>query len=126
MKNLEQVRANNALAAMEKYPDISKGRGGGDALTGFPALIVGNGLLATFAFSLKNGGGHEAICNAIADHLADKEIALAKTSDPGARGLVKFLVQNDSSVLRLCTAEALAFLNYLRRFVKADKQGGGK
>ena len=125
MKNLEQIRARNALEAMEKYPDIHKGQEGGNALTGFPALIVANGLLAAMAFSLslKNGGGHEQICDAIAAHLADPDIGLVHLPAKSARGLLDVLTKSDSSVLRLCTAEALAFLNYLRRFVKAGKHG---
>jgi len=119
MKNLEQIRARNALQAMGEG---FKGQHAGDALTGFPALIVNNGLLAAIAFSLKNGGGHENICNAIARHLADPEVGLAKLGNNKKAGdLVSFLVNSDSQVLRLCTAEALAFLNYLRRFEKAKK-----
>lgn len=122
MKNLEQIRARNALKSLTVY----EGEAGGDPLTGFPALIVENGLLAAIAFSLSKKGGHELISDAIADHLSDTDIKLAEPRGLKAKALAEFLAKNDSSVLRLCTAEALAFLNYLRRFVKADKHGEKK
>ena len=144
MKNLEQVRAANALRAIKRIQEHdSKGKGdkGGDALTGLPALIVNNGLLATLAFSKsksktdKNTGeykksGHEVICDEIAVHLGWEDIKLLHGKHT-ADGLLAYLTNDDSDSmrLRLCTAETLAFLNYLRRFAKADKTdstGGGK
>ncbi len=119
MKNREQIRAGNALAALEKYHHF-KGQKGGDPLTGFPALVIGNGLLAAIAFSKKNGGGHADICHAIAEHLSDEQIGLFRGAPATLGGLLKFLTEHESDQLRLCTAEALAYLNYLRRFAKAD------
>jgi CRISPR type III-B/RAMP module-associated protein Cmr5 len=121
MKNLEQIRAMNALAAIEGTKNF-KGIQEGDALSGFPALIIGNGLLASIAFSLKQKDGYEAICNAIAVHLADSAIRLFAFDKPDARSLLKYLCDQDSSQLRLCTAESLAYLNYLRRFAKAENK----
>jgi CRISPR type III-B/RAMP module-associated protein Cmr5 len=118
MKNREQIRAKNALLAVEGG---MKGKGiqDGDALSGFPALVVNNGLLATIAFSLKQGQGYQEVCDAIACHLADKDIALLAAANANTMALLKHLTENDSIQLRLCTAETLAFLNYLRRFAKA-------
>ena len=115
MKNRDQIRARNALAAL---PSIERGNRGGDALTGFPALIVGNGLLSTLAYSMAERPGHLTICDAIAAHLSDPDIGLVKQAS--ANGLAKELTEENSRLLRLCTAEALAYLNFLRRFVKAN------
>lgn len=112
MKNREQIRARNALRALENNRNL-KGQGDGNVLSGFPALIVNNGLLATLAFSLK-GGGHQAIMDAIEEHLRDPEISLL----PENEELRIYLTESDSDQLRLCTAEALAYLNYLKRFAK--------
>jgi len=118
MRNRDQIRAKNALDALRKYNHF-KGVKGGDPLTGFPALIIGNGLLSAIAFCKKSKGGWLDICNAIATHLGDSEIGLL----PGGvnvDGMLEYLIKEDSGSLRLCTEEAIAYLNYLRRFAKAD------
>ena len=120
MKNREQIRAKNALAAIKGGV---RGRGiqEGDALSGFPALVVNNGLLATMAFSMKQGEGFLEVCDAIARHLSDKEIGLLQVANADTSTLLKHLTESDSIQLRLCTSEALAYLNYLRRFAKARR-----
>ncbi len=110
MINREQIRARNALK--EGIKSKGSGEEGGDALSGFPALVMNNGLLATLAFSEQKKGGYIAICKAIEAHL--KEIGLV----PANTALLAHLTESDSATLRLCTAEALAYLNYLRRFGK--------
>lgn len=122
MKNREQIRAKNALVATEGGVR-GKGIQEGDALSGFPALVVNNGLLATIAFSREKGQGYTEICDAIARHLADKDIDLLPATHPDTQALLEHLTENDSICLRLITAETLAFLNYLKRFVKAARRG---
>ncbi len=121
MKNLEQVRAKNAHAAIQAGV---RGRGveEGDALRGFPALVINNGLLATLSYSIskKDKGGYKEICDAIATHLADPLISLLKDVPATREGLRDFLAEQDSATLRLCTGETLAYLNYLRRFAKGE------
>lgn len=119
MKNRDQIRARNALEALSERSDLTKGQQGGDALTGFPAFIIGNGLLATIAYSIAKGAGYPHICDAIARHLADPEISLIPKDSGSTNGLRDYLAESESEVLRLCTAESLAYLNYLRRFAKA-------
>ncbi len=132
MKNMDQIRAMNALAACDQIRrDDSGGRGdqGGDALTGFPALVINNGLLSALAFSQsksKSGkSGHEIICDQIAIHLASSGIECVDSNVMDTDSLINSLVNGDSMRLRICTAEALAFLNYLRRFAKAGNGGKG-
>lgn len=119
--NLEQVRARNAHDAVSGG---LKGRGikNGDAISGFPALVVNNGILATLAFSIskKEDGGYKEICDAIAAHLADPAVGRLKGQPATREGLRDFLVSQDSTALRLCTAETLSFLNYLKRFAKGE------
>lgn len=118
--NLDQIRARNAHEAVKGG---LQGRGveDGDAISGMPALIVNNGLLSTLAYAIskKGKGGYQEICDAIARHLAAPDIELLKGSGT-MQGLRDFLVAQNSETLRLCTAETLAYLNYLRRFAKGE------
>lgn len=118
MKTLAQRRAFMAL----KYKDIkAEGQKGGDAISGMPMLIKTDGLLAALAFAveckdgkrdnLKHKGENE-VAKAIADHLQTEQICEAKTP----WDLVDELTRADATTLRRATAEAMAFLSYLKRF----------
>ena len=112
-QNLEQVRAKHAL---EKAPDAKKQANEGDCLSGYPSLIINNGLLATLAFSLDKEKQHLRVGNAVAYHL--HHLGVVVQSAPDAAALRDALVKADSYKLRRATAEALAFLAYLKRFAK--------
>lgn len=116
MKNLDQIRATNALALAGPLADPE----GGNALSGYPSLIIANGLLPTLAYSIDKGKKHLAIANALAHHLANlaDEENLVAPEQPTAHGLRKKLAEADSDHLRRCTSEALAFLSYLKRFAR--------
>ncbi|MGI6087294.1 MAG: type III-B CRISPR module-associated protein Cmr5 [Kiritimatiellia bacterium] len=127
MQNLEQIRAKNALKFLENDPfnknkkagkndGDGEEQGSGDVLSGFPSLIINNGLLATVAFSIAKKGNYQKIYDAISIHLKDKDIGLL----PANVELVEHLTKSDSTQLRLCTAEALAYLAYLKRFGKKE------
>lgn len=114
-----QVRAANAL----KWKDrIVRGKAGGDIVRGFPMLMRTNGLLATGALAvekdsktgMRKNSGEFDVFSAIAEHLASEGVGVTKATGPDA--LVAELVKGDASLLRRATAEALAFLNYLKRF----------
>lgn len=112
LKNIEQIRAKNALG--KTASEVKKQGEEGDALSGFPSLIINNGLLATLAFSAHKGESRERIAAAIAEHLVDRNIVPKGTE--GSRSLIKALSECDSSVLRRATTETLAYLAYLKRF----------
>ena len=121
MKTLAQIRAINALNS-SRVRDMGIGQNGGDALSGFPLIIKSCGLLAAtaFAIELKSSGepkheGARLIMLEVAKHLSDSAIAICEACT--ARDLVEELAHSDSSQLRRATAEALAFLSYLKRFV---------
>ncbi len=125
MKNLAQVRAASAVT-FAKSPVEKRGRDGGGAIKKIPPMIASNGLLAAIAFSIesKKDGlqrpGYSAIFDAIAGHLKSPEIAI--TSDSGdARSLLDELVECDSQILKLATAETMEWLAYARRFVSPDR-----
>ncbi|MBV8277892.1 MAG: type III-B CRISPR module-associated protein Cmr5 [Verrucomicrobia bacterium] len=119
MTNLEQIRARNALA---RHRDVRPKTDEGDALSGYPSLIINNGLLATLAYSLQQEGKTNQqpfrIADALAYHLgnlAEGENLVAPKRATG-EGLLSKLVESDSYHLQRCTTEALAFLSYLKRF----------
>ena len=118
-QTLAQRRAANALNAA-RIDGMGHGQDDGNALSGFPMLIKTDGALAAFAFAVERNPKKELkqrgaylIVGAIATHLHSLGIGDAKTADD----LVDELSRSDSALLRRATAEALAFLNYLKRFV---------
>jgi len=106
--NIDQVRAANALAAS----NVKKSGNEGDSLSGYPSLVINNGLIATIAFSVDKGNQHERIASAIATHLANRGIIHSNS----ALLLRDTLCGVSSSVLKRATSETLAFLAYLKRF----------
>lgn len=110
--NLEQVRANNALSATAKAARADKENQEGDNLSGYPALIINNGLIATIAFSIDKEKQYLRIANAIAYHLNHQSVVKAQD----AFSLRDALCSGDSFTLRRATQETLAFLSYLKRF----------
>ena len=119
MKNLEQIRAKTALAADTQ---VMRGKNDGDVVKKIPALILNHGLLAVNAYALgEKNEGYQHLFAALARHLADPGIKLLPDAKPDnmARHLLDYLSKEaDSSALRQVTAEAMAWLNYARRFIK--------
>jgi len=116
VKNLEQIRA---AAALEPAKSLDK-----SAVNKLPAMILNNGLLATIAFchSESSGGNRSHMAKALlatAHYLAVQNLAAAGTKDLMAFAID--LSERDSHHLQRATAEALAFIAYLRRFAIKDK-----
>ena len=111
MKNLEQIRAKNALEAAENGSYKFSGPGDGDIVKKVPTMIMENGLLAAMAFAVedKNKSGYEDVFKACLKHLSVGKEVKEYLSD---------LTTKDSSELRAVTSEIMAYLNYLRRFAK--------
>jgi CRISPR/Cas system CMR-associated protein Cmr5 small subunit len=122
MQNLEQIRAAAALPVAGKTTkaDASK----------LPALIIANGLLAATAFATepKKDGGFKReamaeVLNGTARHLANPVhglTALAGVTD--ARTMTRALSERASSFdLQRATAEALAFIGYVKRFSSKEE-----
>lgn len=125
MKNLEQIRAANALAYIAAGVG-TRGKEGGNVLKKLPALVMGNGLLAAgaFAYAQKVDSGWRTCFDHIAKHLAHTDIGIA----PGQGDLdklMRFLAETaDSQTLKLATEETLAWLGYARRFERNPDTGG--
>ncbi len=110
LQNVEQIRAKNAIS--NKANEVKKTAGEGDSLSGYPSLIINNGLIACIAYSIHKGSQHERIADAIAFHLNDRSVLTCKD----ANTLRDALCSGDVSVLQRATHEALQFLSYLKRF----------
>jgi CRISPR/Cas system CMR-associated protein Cmr5 small subunit len=116
MKNLEQIRARNALACSNTPLN---GERGGELVKKIASFIQNNGLLPTAAFCKEQGGHHELLFNSIATHLGDPDIGLISANNPSLDSLLNELTnaQADSLKLQRITAETNAWMNYARRFI---------
>ena len=126
MKNLEQIRAARALKFFRET--ASKGVWGddkGQVISKIPALIIRDGLLASLAFCKSKGGGHQDLAKELCEHLFSADLKILRSPgfrqgdaplDPYIQGL-----SEDSAHLRIATAEALAYLAYLKRFQPKEK-----
>ena len=112
MRNLEQIRAANAFKAA---PGIGKGKKDGKGVAKkVPTYVRNNGILGAAAFALETKGGYEDVLQAIIEHLRHPEIALTAASD--LESFIAQVSEVESVALRMITDEAMAYLNYLRRF----------
>ncbi|MFN0069706.1 MAG: type III-B CRISPR module-associated protein Cmr5 [Limisphaerales bacterium] len=113
MQNLEQVRARNAL----KLGPVA-GDKGGEVIKKVAPLILNHGLLATAAYSFTEKEGWQKVFDAIACHLADRDIAIVPGSVTDRQTLMTFLTDRatTSETLKLATHETMAWLAFARRF----------
>lgn len=116
-RNLDQERAAHALKCSENIKSQHVER--------IPGMIVNNGLLATAAFCLKKSRAEMMrAMDSVADHLKQRSIVTLKEAsqeNPLTRQLINDLANKDSESLHQATDEALAYLAFLKRFAKRDK-----
>jgi CRISPR/Cas system CMR-associated protein Cmr5 small subunit len=119
MQNLDQLRATNAL---EAAGGIGEGReGGGNVAKKVPAMIRENGILGAAAFASETKAGYKDVFKAIIEHLGTAK-RLPGCGRTTLEGFISDLAECDAGQLRAITAEAMAYLGYLRRF--AGQKGG--
>lgn len=115
MKNLEQIRAKNALASKNSITETV-----GNPHKKIPALILQNGLIATAAFALEKSKGLESVFSAVIKHLKDVKLYDGEES---TENFLEYLTQRCThEELRHITQETMAYLSYLRRFVKGQEE----
>ena len=116
MQNLEQKRAAHALM---KADSISEGCGGGDptgVVKKVPAMVISSGILSAMAFAKEKQHGYESVFLAFIDYSED-------IYAQDLTGALDELSQMSAGNLRQITAEFMAYLSYLRRFVtKKEKE----
>ena len=115
MENLSQRRAEHAFDSATNQ--VYKGANDGEVVKKIPAMIRQNGILGALAFAYENAAktSHADVFRAIISHLhaihrIEKEYSLEE--------FIKYLCTRDSLKLRAVTDEAMAYLNFLRRFAK--------
>ena len=112
MKNLEQIRAKNALNV-----EISHDAGDSKNIAKkVPTMIMENGIIGAAAFAKEsNVKGYASVFeNGIIPHLESINGLPGKNTK--LEGFIEYLCNANSSKLRQVTAEAIAYLSYLRRF----------
>lgn len=121
MQNLEQIRARNVLTFAKEIGNL-RNVNGGEVIKKIPPLILNYGLLATAAYSFTEREGWQKVFDALAKHLADKDIAILPPNCKTRDKLMEFLTseQATSETLKLATSESMAWLQYARRFVKKE------
>ncbi len=124
MYNLEQIRARNAFAFAKSSGAEVTGPNGGEVIKKLPPHILNHGLLATAAYSFTEKRGWQITFDAIARHLADREVGIVpheKVTDRAS--LMEYLTSKNttSEILKLATSECMAWLQYARRFVKKEE-----
>ena len=121
MRNLEQIRAKNAYAYAARGK-IRTGKEGGRAVAKkVPAMIIANGFIGALAFAIEDDGGYLDVFKAIIEHLHDAHLDCGiAVMEPGK--FLNELCTRDADTLRAITNEAMAYLNYLRRFAKPGKE----
>ena len=117
MQNLDQIRAKNALVAAHNKK--FKGINDGDVVKKVPAMIQQNGLLGTLAFAIDKEKGYKDVLEACIEHYVSLP-NVVKTNATDLEGFTNWLCGQDSAQLRAITTEILAYLNYLRRYVKKE------
>ncbi len=117
MQNLEQIRARNAYEAATGTS--YRGANDGEVVKKLPAYIRTNGILAAAAFASEKKSGYDGAFNAVIKHLYDRKIVMSNSLDEFLRELSS--VSTTAEKLRSVTSEAMAYLNYLRRFAKKGK-----
>lgn len=112
MKNLDQIRAKNAI----KYKDEKfKGAKDGNAIVKkIPTMIMNNGILAAAAFAVESEGDYIKVFEAVIAHL--KDIGQLPAEVQNTIKFIDYLAGENSVKLREITVETMSFLNYLRRF----------
>lgn len=119
LRNLEQLRARHAYAWRDK---IGTGKEGGRAVAKkVPAMIIANGFLGALAFALDDNEGPLSVFKAIIGYLHEAKVDFGITAKEPAE-FMDALCAADADTLRAVTSEAMAYLNYLRRFAKPGKE----
>lgn len=124
MQNLEQVRARNALKFANEHGRNVTGAQGGEVIKKLPPHILNHGLLATAAYSFTEKQGWQLTFDAIAQHLSDPDISILKAAQNRLHLMDQLTAKETTSeLLKLATAETMAWLQYARRFVKKEDRG---
>lgn len=120
MATLEQQRAQDA------WTKAGDGIGRYDkeyvnAAKGLPALIMNSGLMQVLAFCHEKGGAYEAVAAHLRAWLGNRFNGVNR--DPGFEALMQVLMNAKPGDYQAITAEAFAWLRWMRQMAAARKGG---
>ncbi len=113
MQSIEQQRAKAALEWAEKGVNAETL----SAANGMPAMILMNGLGQTAAFSKSKGGAQAGLYQLLSDWLK-------RTGKPyEGKELLVGITEGSAQTYRAAQVEALAYLQWVKKFAKAYAKG---
>jgi CRISPR-associated protein Cmr5 len=115
-QTLEQKRAKRAWECVSEVKDKGYADKYGSLARKAPSLVQTNGLGQTLAFLLSKAKGHDNEHQALYSHLSGWVTERMRWGRP----LMEEIVNRGSGDYRRSTAEAMAFLIWLRRFAEAE------
>lgn len=124
MQTLQQERARHALGKVQSWVALSDGAKLKARTSELPFMIHANGLgqAAAFFKSKKNKDGYDVVLLALQDWLAQPSRPFAGKID-----LMRAVVEADLATYRLAQAEAMAYMDWVKKFASAyldsDKKG---
>lgn len=115
MATLEQQRAQDAwekcAAYTKEHVNIAKG---------LPALIMNSGVMQVLAFCHEKGGANEVVASHLRAWLGRR---IGVNQDPGFERFMQVLMQAKPADYQAITAEAFAWLKWLRQMAAARNGG---
>lgn len=117
-QTLEQLRAQNAWEVSAKYDkehvSIAKG---------LPALIMNSGLMQVLAFAHEKDKKHEVVATDLRIWLTRRISGKLDANDPGFENFMQVLLKAPPQSYQTISAEAFAWLKWLRQMAAARKGG---
>jgi len=111
LQTISQQRAQHALRQVRRWTENEANDQSAlkSYVAGMPAMILMSGFGQTCAFYKSKGGNHEVVLQALQDGLGKGE-------------LIHFITQSSAQEYQLAEAEALEYLNWLKKFANAYLQ----
>ncbi|MCX9157917.1 type III-B CRISPR module-associated protein Cmr5 [Niveibacterium sp. 24ML] len=114
---LEQQRAQDAWGCSIRYEKEHV-----NVAKSLPALIMNSGLMQVLAFCHEKGGANQLVADQLRAWLV-KQRYVAEARDPGFEAFMQALMQAKPSDYQAITAEAFAWLRWLRQMAPARVKG---
>ena len=114
-QTLEQQRAQDAWEVCERYTKEHV-----NAAKGLPALIMNSGLMQVLAFCHEKGGANKQVADQLRTWLCKR---MGRERDPGFEDFMQVLMKAKPADFQVITAEAFAWLRWLRQMAPARVKG---
>lgn len=114
-QTLEQQRAQDAWKVAERYTKDHV-----NVAKGLPALIMNSGLMQVLAFCHEKGGANSLVADQLRAWLCKR---MGSERDPGFEDFMQVLMKAKPADFQAITAEAFAWLRWLRQMAPARVKG---